>query len=148
MCAHVGVFIQTQYFTFCFLEHNVTIMYLVSGILKKKCHKNVRDVNLSIILFSDYVFGIRLVNNLDNKVLITFNARNDHDRQKFVEDLKEAVMEVRRKHTIPNKWDKVIIIVLCPVSGLVTVYVLTLTQPNFRTIGLHTLMIKICLYLN
>ena len=43
---------------------------------------------------SDYAFGVRLVNNLDGKVHITFNARNDHDRQKFVEDLKEAILEV------------------------------------------------------
>lgn len=46
-------------------------------------------------LFADYQFGIRLTNNLDGKILITFNARNDHDRQKFVDDLKEAILEVR-----------------------------------------------------
>lgn len=38
-----------------------------------------------------YQYGIRLSSN--GKVLITFNARNDHDRQKFVEDLKEAILE-------------------------------------------------------
>jgi hypothetical protein len=47
-----------------------------------------------VIWFPDYAFGVRLVNNLDGKVHITFNARNDHDRQKFVEDLKEAILEV------------------------------------------------------
>ncbi|XP_014777490.2 IQ motif and SEC7 domain-containing protein 1 isoform X2 [Octopus bimaculoides] len=40
---------------------------------------------------SHYQYGIRLSSN--GKVLITFNARNDHDRQKFVEDLKEAILE-------------------------------------------------------
>nr|KAG5711306.1 hypothetical protein BaRGS_006003 [Batillaria attramentaria] len=40
-----------------------------------------------------YQYGIQLTNNLDGKPLITFNARNDHDRQKFVEDLKESILE-------------------------------------------------------
>lgn len=149
-----------MYVCACVCSYNTTLYILFVGtwchdylrgircLQRKKCHRNGGDVNLSIILFSDYVFGIRLVNNLDNKVLITFNARNDHDRQKFVEDLKEAVMEVRLKHTMQNKWGKVIITVLNLVSGLVTAYVLTLTQPNFRAICLHTLMIKVSLYLN
>ena len=36
-------------------------------------------------------------------MLITFNARNDHDRQKFVEDLKEAILEVRDKSILAHK---------------------------------------------
>ena len=55
----------------------------------------VTEKNIFMHFISDYLFGVRLVNNLDGKVLITFNARNDHDRQKFVEDLKEAILEVR-----------------------------------------------------
>ncbi|XP_052282699.1 IQ motif and SEC7 domain-containing protein 2-like isoform X2 [Dreissena polymorpha] len=51
------------------------------------------DMQVYLFETTHYTFGIRLVNNLDNKVLITFNARNDHDRQKFVEDLKEAILE-------------------------------------------------------
>jgi len=43
---------------------------------------------------ADYQFGIRLTTNIDNKILITFNARNEHDRCKFVEDIKEAIIEV------------------------------------------------------
>ena len=43
-------------------------------------------------------------------MLITFNARNDHDRQKFVEDLKEAILEVRERtqflHTIILDYSK------------------------------------------
>lgn len=31
---------------------------------------------------------------MDQKVLVTFNARNEHDRCKFAEDLKEAVSEM------------------------------------------------------
>ena len=45
-------------------------------------------------LLADYQHGIRLTTNIDAKVLITFNARNEHDRSKFVEDLKEAILEV------------------------------------------------------
>lgn len=51
------------------------------------------DMQVYLFETSHYLFGVRLVNNLDGKVLITFNARNDHDRQKFVEDLKEAILE-------------------------------------------------------
>lgn len=50
---------------------------------------------MSLSSFIDYQFGVRLTNNIDGKILITFNARNDHDRQKFVDDLKEAILEVR-----------------------------------------------------
>ena len=45
-------------------------------------------------MYTDYKHGIRLTTNIDGKVLITFNARNEHDRTKFVEDLKEAILEV------------------------------------------------------
>lgn len=31
---------------------------------------------------------------MDGKILVTFNARNEHDRCKFAEDLKEAVSEM------------------------------------------------------
>ncbi|KAJ8911054.1 hypothetical protein NQ315_015108 [Exocentrus adspersus] len=41
-----------------------------------------------------YPFGIRLSQRVDQKVLVTFNARNEHDRCKFAEDLKEAVSEM------------------------------------------------------
>lgn len=45
-------------------------------------------------LFADYPFGIRLSQRVDGKVLVTFNARNEHDRCKFAEDLKESVSEM------------------------------------------------------
>ncbi|KAL3289497.1 hypothetical protein HHI36_022917 [Cryptolaemus montrouzieri] len=41
-----------------------------------------------------YLFGIRLSQRVDGKVLVTFNARNEHDRCKFAEDLKESVSEM------------------------------------------------------
>jgi hypothetical protein len=44
----------------------------------------------------DYQYGIRLVRKTDmNEInLIIFNARNEHDRKKFCEDLKEAILEM------------------------------------------------------
>ncbi|CAH0562707.1 unnamed protein product [Brassicogethes aeneus] len=41
-----------------------------------------------------YQFGIQLSQRVDQKILVTFNARNEHDRCKFAEDLKEAVSEM------------------------------------------------------
>ena len=49
---------------------------------------------------TDYKYGVRLTTNIDGKVLITFNARNEHDRSKFVEDLREAVHEVSRRQEL------------------------------------------------
>ena len=46
----------------------------------------------SIVL--DYPFGIRLSQRVDGRTLIMFNARNDHDRAKFCEDLREAILEM------------------------------------------------------
>lgn len=56
--------------------------------LKKLSKKTAHYLNVR----SDYKFGIRLVT--DSKVLIMLNARNDDDRTKFVEDLREAILEV------------------------------------------------------
>ncbi len=46
-------------------------------------------------IFIDYQYGIRLVRKTDmNEInLIIFNARNEHDRTKFCDDLKEAILE-------------------------------------------------------
>lgn len=33
---------------------------------------------------------------MDNKVLITFNAPNEHDRNKFITDLRESINEVQQ----------------------------------------------------
>ncbi|XP_014292050.1 IQ motif and SEC7 domain-containing protein 1 [Halyomorpha halys] len=41
-----------------------------------------------------YPFGIRLSQRVDSQILITFNARNDHDRCKFVEDIRESISEM------------------------------------------------------
>lgn len=53
-------------------------------------------MNLYLFETSHYQYGVRLVRKPDvNQTnLITFNARNEHDRSKFCEDLKEAIMEM------------------------------------------------------
>lgn len=49
---------------------------------------------VSLFENSHYSHGITLSQRWDRKVVITLNARNDHDRSKFVEDLKESVAEM------------------------------------------------------
>lgn len=46
------------------------------------------------MLSTDYPYCIRLSQKVDNKVLLTFNARNEHDRCKFAEDLRESICEM------------------------------------------------------
>lgn len=50
--------------------------------------------------FADYSYGIRLSQRVDGKVLVTFNARNEHDRCKFVEDLRESISEMDEMETL------------------------------------------------
>ena len=47
-----------------------------------------------LFLFVDYQFGIQLTADGGSRVLGTYCARNERDRAKFVEDLKEAILEV------------------------------------------------------
>lgn len=58
--------------------------------------------NVAVLLFEApyYHFGIRVVKRIPGeskstqKTLITFNARNEHDRSRFVDDLREAIEEM------------------------------------------------------
>lgn len=49
---------------------------------------------VSLFENTHYSHGITLSQRWDRKVVITLNARNDHDRSKFVEDLKESIAEM------------------------------------------------------
>ncbi|KAI9564930.1 hypothetical protein GHT06_008671 [Daphnia sinensis] len=51
-------------------------------------------LNVSYFESHHYPFGIRLSQRVDGRTLIMFNARNDHDRAKFCEDLREAILEM------------------------------------------------------
>lgn len=44
---------------------------------------------------TDYSYGVKLMSRLDHMPVLYFNARNDHDREKFVDDLRESIAEVR-----------------------------------------------------
>ncbi len=41
-----------------------------------------------------YPYGIQIAQKWDRKIVLMLNARNEHDRSKFVEDLKESIAEM------------------------------------------------------
>eukprot|EP00096_Caligus_rogercresseyi_P015857 TRINITY_DN833_c1_g1_i1.p1 TRINITY_DN833_c1_g1~~TRINITY_DN833_c1_g1_i1.p1 ORF type:complete len:759 (-),score=278.61 TRINITY_DN833_c1_g1_i1:190-2466(-) len=47
-----------------------------------------------------YPYGIQVAQKMDRKVVLTLNARNEHDRSKFVEDLKESIAEMDEMETL------------------------------------------------
>uniref|UniRef100_A0A0K2SYQ3 Putative LOC100863984 [Apis florea] n=1 Tax=Lepeophtheirus salmonis TaxID=72036 RepID=A0A0K2SYQ3_LEPSM len=47
-----------------------------------------------------YPYGIQVAQKWDRKVVLTLNARNEHDRSKFVEDLKESIAEMDEMETL------------------------------------------------
>ena len=51
---------------------------------------------LQVLVFSTayYPNGIRISRRVDNKIIACFNARNDLDQQRFVDDLQEAINEM------------------------------------------------------
>lgn len=53
-------------------------------------------IGMAVYLFETpyYKFGVRLVLAESEKVLITLCAQNEHDRIKFIEDLREAIYEI------------------------------------------------------
>ncbi|XP_063542845.1 IQ motif and SEC7 domain-containing protein 1 isoform X3 [Cydia strobilella] len=51
-------------------------------------------MNVNLFSVPHYPFGIRLSRRVDGRRLATFNARNEHDRCKFAEDLRESVAEM------------------------------------------------------
>ncbi|CAF0954222.1 unnamed protein product [Adineta ricciae] len=75
---------------------------LVISKLSGKKHQQFRQAyclsGMNVYLFqtSYHQYGIRLVRKSDtNEInLIVFNARNEHDRSKFCDDLKEAILEM------------------------------------------------------
>lgn len=67
-------------------------MFQVS--IKYYFYSSLRNVLLNIFFPTDYPFCIRLSQKVDGKALITFNARNEHDRCKFAEDLRESISEM------------------------------------------------------
>lgn len=60
---------------------------------------NAADFNLLVTVL-DYPFGIRLTHRVDGRSLVAFNARNEHDRAKFAEDLRESAAEMDEMEAI------------------------------------------------
>ncbi|XP_043198352.1 IQ motif and SEC7 domain-containing protein 1-like isoform X2 [Amphibalanus amphitrite] len=78
-------------------------LMLVTKIFSKKknamtysCRQSIPLAGLTVSAFdiAHYPYGIRLSQRVDGKVLLTFNARNEHDRTKFCEDLRESILEM------------------------------------------------------
>lgn len=53
-------------------------------------------LGLSVKVFDSefHPYGIKIIRRLDNEVILTFNARSAHDRNRFVMDLKESIEEM------------------------------------------------------
>jgi len=59
-------------------------------------------VGMVVTLFETpfYPFGIQMAQKWDRKIVLVLNARNEHDRSKFVEDLKESIAEMDEMETL------------------------------------------------
>ncbi|CAF1561262.1 unnamed protein product [Rotaria magnacalcarata] len=85
-----------------FLFNDLLVITKISGKKRQQLQYQFRQafrlsgMNLYLFETAHYQYGIRLVRKPDihQTNLITFNARNEHDRTKFCEDLKEAIMEM------------------------------------------------------
>ncbi|XP_055614085.1 IQ motif and SEC7 domain-containing protein 3 isoform X2 [Uranotaenia lowii] len=55
---------------------------------------------VTLLDIPNYPYCIRLSQKVDGKVLVTFNARNEHDRCKFAEDLRESISEMDEMETL------------------------------------------------
>jgi len=85
-----------------FLFNDLLIITKISGKKRQQLQYQFRQafrlsgMNLYLFETTHYQYGIRLVRkpDINQTNLITFNARNEHDRTKFCEDLKEAIMEM------------------------------------------------------
>ncbi|XP_077999135.1 IQ motif and SEC7 domain-containing protein 1-like [Glandiceps talaboti] len=57
---------------------------------------------MTVLLFETpyYQYGVRLTTVVDNKILITFTAQSQEDRNRFVDDLRESIMEVNEMEDI------------------------------------------------
>ncbi|KAG8282143.1 IQ motif and S7 domain-containing protein 1 [Homalodisca vitripennis] len=55
---------------------------------------SLQGLVVSLFQVPYYSYGIKLSQRVDSRTLITFNARNDHDRCKFAEDMRESISEM------------------------------------------------------
>ncbi|CAF3836562.1 unnamed protein product [Rotaria sp. Silwood1] len=81
-----------------YLFNDLLVITKLSGKKHQQFRQAFRLSGMNIYLFETtyYQYGIRLVrkSNMNEINLILFHARNEHDRTKFCEDLKEAIFEI------------------------------------------------------
>lgn len=88
-----------------FLFNDLMVITKQNGARKKnapiiyRCRNSFPLMGAKVQLFStpQHPNGLKLIGNQNQKILIMLNARNEHDRDKFVEDLRESILEVREE---------------------------------------------------
>lgn len=92
-----------------YLFNDLLVITKISGKKHQQFREAFRLSSMKFYLFetSHYHYGIRLVRKItENEChLITFNARNEHDRRKFSEDLKESIFEVEEMEAVRIQWE-------------------------------------------
>ena len=82
-----------------FLFNDIIVVAKTVNKGKKTTHHfkhshQLRDLRINVFCTNFYEFGIQLQDRLTGRIIATFNARSDTDRQRFVNDLQEAVAEL------------------------------------------------------
>ena len=62
----------------------------------------IADVIVQCFESEHYKFGIKLISGVNKATLIHFNARNKHDRDKFVDDLVDSIAELKEMSLLPS----------------------------------------------
>ncbi|CAG0879606.1 unnamed protein product [Cyprideis torosa] len=89
-----------------FLFNDLLVVTKIFSKKKNQVTYSFRDsfplIGLSVQLFQTpyYPYGIRLAQKVDGKAIILFNARNEHDRSKFTEDLRESILEMEEMESL------------------------------------------------
>lgn len=89
-----------------FLFNDILVITKIHSRKKNSVTYTFRDsfplTGMVVKLFetAHYQYGITLEQRLDRKSVVTLNARNDHDRAKFVEDLRESIAEMDEMETL------------------------------------------------
>jgi len=89
-----------------FLFNDLLLVTKLSSKKKDVVCYNFRNAfplsGMAVYLFETpyYKYGIRLNSAVDDHVLITLYTHSEHDRTKFIEDLKEAILEIQELETV------------------------------------------------
>ncbi|CAF0884498.1 unnamed protein product [Adineta steineri] len=96
-----------------YLFNDLLIITKLSGRKRQQFRQAFRLLGMNIYLFETpyHQYGIRLIRKSDRTEinLIIFNARNEHDRTKFCDDLKEAILEMNEMEGLrrQSEFDKI-----------------------------------------